>query len=194
MPFSTTFETAVNHAMLYEVGGFWKLTPDVMAGRISTDAQKKAVGYTNDPNDPGGETKFGIAKNSHAQLNIAALTWVDAKNIYYNEYWVGASCDKMSPRVAILHFDGCINNGVSTASKFLQRAINVSDDGKIGPITLGVLNKLDPILVCNKICDYRTQYYKDIVNARPSSSIYLNGWVRRINEMRAFVTDPRTIF
>jgi lysozyme family protein len=194
MSYSTSFESAVNHAMLYEVGGFWKLTPDVMAGRITTDAQKKAVGYTNDPRDPGGETKFGVAKKSHAQLNIAGLTWVDAKDIYYNEYWVGASCDKMPGRVAVLHFDGAVNNGVSTAGKFLQRAINVQDDGKIGPVTIAALNKLDPIQVCNKICNIRAQYYKDLVAAKPSLQVYINGWLRRVEEMRAFVTNPSANF
>lgn len=35
-------------------------------------------GYVNHPADPGGETKFGIAKRSYPALNIASLTREDA--------------------------------------------------------------------------------------------------------------------
>ena len=31
-------------------------------------------GYVNDPDDPGGETNFGIAKRSHPDVDIANLT------------------------------------------------------------------------------------------------------------------------
>ena len=44
-------------------------------------------GYVNDPNDPGGETKYGIAKNSHPNVDIANLTLDQAKAIYKTEYW-----------------------------------------------------------------------------------------------------------
>ena len=39
-------------------------------------------GYVNDPDDPGGETNFGIAKRSHPDVDIANLTKDGAKEIY----------------------------------------------------------------------------------------------------------------
>ena len=45
-------------------------------------------GYVNDPDDPGGETNFGIAKRSHPDVDIANLTKEDAKIIYYQDYWM----------------------------------------------------------------------------------------------------------
>ena len=44
-------------------------------------------GYVNDPDDPGGETNFGIAKRSHPDVDIANLTKAGAKEIYKAEYW-----------------------------------------------------------------------------------------------------------
>ena len=41
-------------------------------------------GYVNHPDDPGGETKFGISKRSYPDVNIAALTLDDSKLIYFN--------------------------------------------------------------------------------------------------------------
>jgi lysozyme family protein len=190
--YSDAFEAAINHAMLYEVGGFWKMTPDVEAGLISTPQQRKAVGYVNDPDDSGGETKFGVAKNANLDLNITDLTWAQAKAVYYKRYWLLGSCDKLSPRTGILHLDGCINHGVGRASKFLQKALLVEEDGKIGPATLEKATNADQIVLCNAICDNREQFYRDIAANKPTQEKFLAGWLRRIKEMRVFTTDPES--
>jgi lysozyme family protein len=188
--YSDAFEAAINHAMLYEVGGGWKMTPDVETGLISTPQQRKAVGYVNDPDDAGGETKFGIAKNANPETDITNLTWSQAKAIYYTKYWLLGACDKLSGRVGVLHLDGCINHGVGRASKFLQKALLVTEDGKIGAITINKANLADQIVLCNAICDNREQFYQDIVANKPTQKKFLAGWFRRIKEMRDFTTDP----
>jgi lysozyme family protein len=45
-------------------------------------------GYVNDPQDPGGETNFGVAKRSHPDVDIKNLTKDGAKEIYYQDYWI----------------------------------------------------------------------------------------------------------
>ncbi len=188
--YTKAFEDAVNHAMLYEVGGFWNV--DAPGARDGTN--KRACGYVNDPHDAGGETKYGVAKNANPTVDIANLNWEGAKAIYYSHYWLAAKCDQMPGRVAVLHFDGAVNHGVGRAAKFLQRALIIGDDGVIGPGTLSALAHADPITVCNGICDQRAKYYNDIVAAKPDQARYLAGWMRRINEMRAFTTDPARTF
>lgn len=44
-------------------------------------------GYVNDPNDPGGETKFGISKRSYPHLDIKNLTEDDAKKIFIEDFF-----------------------------------------------------------------------------------------------------------
>lgn len=189
------FDKAVDREMLYEVGGFWSLdTPGSREGSIDTPEHRKACGYTNDPDDRGGETKYGIAKNQNPTVNVTYLDWEGAKAYYYSHYWLNGKCDKMGGRVAALHFDGAINNGAGQAAKFLQRAVGVTDDGAIGPGTLAAVNSKDVIAVCNSICDQRNTYYQNIVKNNPVQAKYLNGWLRRISEMRAFVTDPNAVF
>ena len=187
--YSNAFETAINHCMLFEVGGFWKVTPEVEAGLISTPAQRKAVGYVNDPDDTGGETKFGISENANPDTDITNLTWSKAKAIYYTRYWLAGSCDKLSTRLGVLHLDCCVNHGVGRANKFLQRALSVPDDGQIGPITLNKASTVDQINLCNLICNQRIQFYHDIVTNTPSQEKFLGGWVRRAEEMRKFTTS-----
>ena len=187
--FTDAFETAINHCMLFEVGGFWKVTPEVEAGLISTPAQRKAVGYVNDPDDTGGETKFGISKNANPDTDITNLTWSKSKAIYYTRYWLAGSCDKLSTRLGVLHLDCCVNHGVGRANKFLQRALSVPDDGQIGPITLNKASTVDQINLCNLICNQRVQFFHDIVTNKPSQEKFLGGWVRRAEEMRKFTTS-----
>lgn len=188
--YTTAFELAVDHAMLYEVGGFW----NVNAPGAKDGTNKRASGYVNDPVDPGGETKYGIAKNANPSVNIEKLTWDDAKNIYYNKYWLPAKCDKLNGRIAMLHFDSSVNHGLSRAAKFLQRAVGVDDDGVIGPDTLAAVATKSPIDVCNAICDQRVKFYNDIVKNKPTQAKYLAGWLRRVDEMRKLTTDPKKTF
>lgn len=194
MSYTPAFEAALDHAMLYEVGGFWKLTPDVIAGKIDTKEQRRAVGYTNSEGDRGGETKFGIAKTANPNLDITNLDWEGAKAVYFKEYWTRGSCDKMSSRLAVLHFDGCMNHGVGKAGRFLQVAVGTTPDGAVGPATLAKAAALDELVVCAKICDRRTQFYRDIVSNDSSQAKWLNGWLRRIEEMRALVLDKNRSF
>jgi lysozyme family protein len=189
------FEEAINHAMLYEVGGFWnRAHPAVEQGLINTTANRRAVGYVNDPDDRGGETKFGVARNANPDLNITRLTWDQAKAVYYVRYWLAGKCEQLPGRVAVLHFDGCVNHGIKRANMFLQRAAGVSPDGIVGPVTIAKVKQLNPITLCQSICNQREQFYRQIVQNNSSQAKYLNGWLRRINEMRVFSTDPKRSF
>lgn len=45
-------------------------------------------GYINNPKDPGGETKYGISKRHYPHLDIKNLTLQQAKDLYYQDYWL----------------------------------------------------------------------------------------------------------
>jgi lysozyme family protein len=193
--YTQAFERAIDHAMRYEVGGFWNVNhPAVAPGRIDTKENRKATGYVNDPDDNGGETKFGVAKNANTDLNITKLTWEQAKAVYYARYWIAGKCDQLPPRLAVLHFDGCVNHGVNRANMFLQRAAGVQPDGKVGPVTLARIKTLNVMTLLSSVCTQREQFYKAIVANNPSQSKYLTGWLRRITEMRVFTTKPENTF
>ncbi len=194
MTYTLAFEKALEHAMLYEIGGFFKLTPEVEAGLIKTKEQRRACGYVNDPDDRGGETKYGIAKTANPDLDITNLDWEGAKRVYYKRYWLPGDCQDMPSRLAALHFDGCVNHGLGKAAKFIQQAVGAVADGDIGPATLRLVNAQDEITVCNKVCVQRETFYHNIVANNASQAKYLNGWLRRIREMQSFVTDSNNMF
>ena len=183
--YTTAFEQAVDHAMIYEVGGMWNLaTPGTVDG-----TNLKACGYTNDPVDRGGETKYGISKRAHPTVDIRALTWAQAQRIYYDAYWIKGQCMMLSGPVGIMHFDTCVNMGVGAASKILQKALGVSVDGVVGPRTINAAKSMDFAVICSAIADQRVDYYKQIVKKSPSQAKYIKGWLRRVNELRAFTIN-----
>lgn len=65
--------------------------------------------YSNDPHDPGGETKYGIAKRYHPKEDIKNMTLERAKEIYHNEYWVPAGCNEAPYPMDICLFDSQVN-------------------------------------------------------------------------------------
>lgn len=93
-------------------------------------------GYTLDPNDPGGETNFGISKKAFPNLDIKNLTVDQAKDIYVKEYWNKCSCDQLPPPYAISVFDCAVNQGVGKSIRLLQIALGVEVDGIMGTETV----------------------------------------------------------
>lgn len=69
------------------------------------------AGYVNDPDDPGGETKYGISKRSYPNLDIAQLTLDQAQVIYRRDYWDKLNLDALSWELALVEFDAAVNQG-----------------------------------------------------------------------------------
>lgn len=133
--------------------------------------------YTNDPRDPGGETKFGIAKRSHPDVDIANLTHDQAADIYRREYWTLCRCDELPPALALMVFDTAVNQGVAFASKTLQRALKVTADGHIGPQTLVAVKAADSLTVLREYAARRMHHYMLLDDL---DDTYGLGWSRRI--------------
>jgi lysozyme family protein len=99
------------------------------------------AGYVHDPNDPGGETKYGISKRSYPNVDIANLTVDGAKIIYLRDYWTTCACGQLPDPLALFVFDCAVNQGQGRARRILQDALGVPADGNIGPVTLAAAAK-----------------------------------------------------
>lgn len=145
-------------------------------------------GYVNDPDDAGGETKYGISKHAHPSLDIANLTKEDAADIYRVDYWMKGKCDKMPYPVNVVHFDCCVNTGITQAAKILQRAASIDDDGMIGPNTLMSVSRDNPSFLALSAITERDLYYDNLVSLKPANSKYLKGWKNRTEALRRIIT------
>jgi len=145
---------------------------------------KHEGGYVNHPSDPGGATNFGITRDTlsdwrdrHVTIDeVKDLTKDEAAEIYKYKYWDAAKCGSMPDGIALIVFDGAVNHGVSQSSKFLQRALGVAADGKVGPKTLGAIEDLDDVDLIVEIAAQRMRFYGGL---RTFSAFGL-GWSRRL--------------
>jgi lysozyme family protein len=138
-------------------------------------------GYTNDPLDPGGETKWGISKRAHPSLDIKNLTREAAEKIYKHDYWDRVRGDELPLPIALVLFEQAVNQKGSSigAVKNLQRTLKVLPDGVFGPDTMNaVLARKDVSSLVLNLCKYRAEMYLTIDNA--AEERFEKGWVWRL--------------
>lgn len=100
-------------------------------------------GYVNNPKDPGGETKFGISKRSYPKLDIKALTREQAVALYKRDFWDVVSGNTLPAGIGYQLLDTAVNSGTGTALRMVQRAVNVADDGNVGPVTIAAIKNIE---------------------------------------------------
>lgn len=170
-------------------------------------------GYVNDPDDPGGPTKYGVTLGTVRQLgvdvtgdgrsdvaDVRALSRAQAAEIFLKHYFDRPRINRLP---AVLHasvFDMYVNSGAN-AVRILQRLLNdmghlVDVDGAIGPKTAaaaGAAAKAAPGHLADAYGIARRNYYYRLADQRPASRKYARrrdggkgGWITRAEE---FITD-----
>jgi lysozyme family protein len=145
---------------------------------------KNEGGYVNHPSDPGGETNMGIAKRFYPNEDIKNMTKERAIELYYRDYWLPMNLLKLKNRDLILQvFDFGVNAGIRRSIRFLQRLVQVTDDGIIGPVTINAINSQGPEIV-EKFKNRRRIYYMNLAAQKPKLEVFLRGWLRRIDNTK----------
>lgn len=146
--------------------------------------------YSNDPDDRGGATRWGISQRAHPTLDIKNLTKEQAIEIYRKEYWDKYNFAKIPIEFQQKLFDMTVNMGFETSILLLQRAMNtilkvqLKEDGVLGDKTYAALKD-----VCQHwgymygtICSLKSEcasYYRVIAAKNTSQEKFLAGWLRR---------------
>lgn len=173
---------------------------------IAKEIVAREGGFVNDPDDPGGPTKYGVTLHTLRRLgmdlnadggvdiaDIKALTRSDAENIFVEHYF---NQPKISQLPDVLHasvFDMYVNAG-RNAVKVLQRllcemGLTVAVDGALGPQTNAAANmalQMAPNFLADAYGIARRNYYYRLADARPASRKYARrqdggkgGWILR---------------
>jgi lysozyme family protein len=146
---------------------------------------KHEGGYVDHPNDPGGETNFGISRRSYPGLDIKGLTVEDAKAIYHGDFWQPIRGEAIqSQDVASNLLDFAVNAGISRSVKTVQQLVGAAQDGKLGPRTLAAINGQDGLNLNLRITLARVQFYTELAAKRAEFRAFLVGWVRRALSFR----------
>ena len=145
-------------------------------------------GYTNDPNDSGGPTNFGITladlkewrKNPDLTAeDVKTMTRAEAQEIYRSEYWNPMQCGDLPNGVDLEVFDFGVNAGVRGAVKTLQTVVGVTADGSIGPITLAATKAGDPHAIIQNFSARRLDFYRGLAKF----PVFGAGWTNRTNSV-----------
>jgi lysozyme family protein len=99
-----------------------------------TRVLKDEGGYSNNPNDSGGPTNFGITLTDYRKYidpqgtasSVRRMSADDAKRIYKTKYWDTLSCDTLPSGVDYSAFDYGVNSGIGRPRKLLQQFANKS--------------------------------------------------------------------
>jgi lysozyme family protein len=192
----------------------------------SVDAIAKAIvdregGFVNDPDDPGGATKFGVTIGTMRRLGIdltgdgqvsvadvRRLTREKAVEIYVEHYFRRPRIDQLPEPVQPSVFDMYVNAG-GNAVKILQRLLiemghDLEADGAIGPQTIRAAAEAAeaaPGLLADAYGIARRNYYYALGDERPASRKFARrkdggkgGWITRAEEFitpRFHLTDAQ---
>ena len=157
--------------------------------------------YTNNPNDSGGPTKWGVTE-AVARLDgytgdMKELSRERAFNIYSSRYWDANKLtiiEQLSEKIAEEIADTGVNQGVLRAAKFLQRSLTVLNnkgklypdlmvDGQIGQKTiralgdyLGHRGKQGEIVLLRMLNALQGAFYVELAERREKDETFIYGW------------------
>lgn len=176
---------------------------------IATEIVAREGGYVNDPDDPGGATKYGVTIHTMRRLgldltgdgrvneaDVRVLTRAHAVSIFVEHYFRKPKIDQLPEVLHATVFDMYVNAGAN-AVKILQRLlgdmrISVTVDGMIGPQTIAATKKGLAAAPKHFVDAYgiaRRNYYYDLADRRANSRKYARrrdggkgGWIKRAEE------------
>jgi lysozyme family protein len=156
-------------------------------------------GYINDPDDLGGETYKGIARNSHGSWpgwsiidshkikpdfpkSLESNTKLQnlVEKFYIELFWQPLKADQIQNQTsADSVFDFAVNSGLSNSARLVQSIVGTKIDGIIGVITLNKINSMDFGYFQAKLTVAKIEYYMNTIRKRPTSKKFLLGWISR---------------
>lgn len=169
-------------------------------------------GFVNDPDDPGGATKYGVTIHTMRRLgldlnrdgdvdirDVRRLSRADAEAIFIEHYYHRPRIDALPVALRASVFDMYVNAGANSV-KILQRLLNdmgqaVAVDGVIGPQTIAAAQAATtaaPDHIADAYGIARRNYYLALADRRPASRKFARtrnggkgGWIRRAEEFIA---------
>ena len=100
-------------------------------------------------------------------------------------YWDRVKADELPSGVDFCTFDWAVNSGSGRAAKALQRAVQATPDGAVGPMTLAAVKDADAEEIIKAIAKEREEFYRSL----RTFETFGKGWLRRNEETRDFALE-----
>lgn len=179
---------------------------------LAQDIVAREGGYVNDPDDPGGATKFGVTIHTARRLgmdldengqvdarDVKRITKEQAVDIFLKEYFYKPKIDTLPKSIQASVFDMFVNSG-GNAIRILQRLLcslgaKVKVDGSIGAQTRLACQwalRVAPDHFVDAYGIERRNFYYGLADQRRASRKYARarsggkgGWIKRAEEFLA---------
>ena len=143
-------------------------------------------GYVNHPSDPGGRTNLGVTQRVWEQYvghkvdeaEMRSLTKEMVSPLYRKEYWDAVRGDQLPSGADYLAFDFAVNAGSFRCVKTIQRALNITADGVIGPVTVKAIQDTNAEDFINNFSAAKESFYRGLTNF----PTFGKGWLNRVAE------------
>jgi len=155
-------------------------------------------GFSDDKEDRGGDTNFGISLRYLRDIkidvdgdgdidgqDIRRLTRNKAISIYKKYWWDKYGYNNIKNiDVATKIFDMSVNMGSKQSHKIVQRSLNtlgflILVDGKFGINTLSAVNRCDSKKLLNIMRHQCASFYFILIKKHPVLAKFKNGWLKR---------------
>lgn len=134
---------------------------------------------SDDPDDPGGLTRWEISKSAYPNLDIAKLTRDQAIGILFTDIWLKRRINQLPDWAAPKVFDTEVLAG-SWGIRILQQNLGIPDDGVIGLRTLTSCRCVrDPQIFMEMYRHLLKNHYDRICAVHPELAKFQRGWERR---------------
>jgi len=165
--------------------------------RCLSETLKHEGGWADHPSDPGGATMKGVTIGTFAgfkgrkvsKSELRAITDVDLRAIYRRGYWDKVRADDLPAGLDMVAFDGAVNSGPARGARWLQGAIGVTADGKVGPETLAFARAANTTLAIDRACDARLMFLQRL-EIWPT---FADGWRARVAAVRRVAKDMTAV-
>lgn len=149
---------------------------------------KEEGGYVNHPSDPGGMTNLGVTAASWkgwigrmpTEEEMRALTPAVVKPFYKANYWDKVWGDRLPSGVDYAVFDFAVNSGPFRAIAVLQKLVNTTQDGVMGPQTLAAVNSANAGALVGQYNEARLKFLKGL----STFSVFGKGWSSRVTRVQ----------
>ncbi len=175
---------------------------DFKSAYIETMGDEGGFKLHNVRGDSGGETFAGIAKNYHPDWPGWALIYAGkgdsvecremVRDFYKVKFWDAFRGDEIKHQaIADTIFNFGMNSSVANSVRYAQFCLDCMPDGDLGPITLGVINKLSELEVELFVSQHtlmRIGHRLKRITQRRDQVKFIRGWVKRdLEEVSRFI-------
>ena len=131
--------------------------------------------WSEDPNDPGGLTIWGLCMRYEKEQVIAMKSMSQdeakacARQYYFDTYWTDVGAENYADDIALVVFDGAVNQGVNIMKAWLNGLGNQVTADKI---------------VCWRMCRYIER-----IGLNPNLKVFTLGWMNRLTDLYRRLKD-----